>query len=71
MKPFSLLVKPASADWNFQCKYYFIGRNAPCPCGNGKKYKHYCGKATAQLVQKQGSGVKKNDISSQHRINRF
>ena len=23
-----------------------IGRNDPCPCGNGKKYKHCCGKAS-------------------------
>lgn len=23
-----------------------IGRNAPCPCGSGKKYKHCCGKNT-------------------------
>ncbi|MCH2102341.1 MAG: SEC-C domain-containing protein, partial [Planctomycetes bacterium] len=22
-----------------------VGRNDPCPCGNGKKYKHCCGKA--------------------------
>ena len=22
-----------------------IGRNAPCPCGSGKKYKHCCGRA--------------------------
>ena len=22
-----------------------IGRNDPCPCGSGKKYKHCCGKA--------------------------
>jgi preprotein translocase subunit SecA len=21
-----------------------VGRNAPCPCGSGKKYKHCCGK---------------------------
>ena len=21
-----------------------ISRNAPCPCGSGKKYKHCCGK---------------------------
>jgi preprotein translocase subunit SecA len=21
-----------------------IGRNDPCPCGSGKKYKHCCGK---------------------------
>ena len=23
-----------------------IGRNEPCPCGSGKKYKKCCGKAT-------------------------
>ena len=23
-----------------------IGRNDPCPCGSGKKYKHCCGKAS-------------------------
>jgi preprotein translocase subunit SecA len=21
-----------------------IGRNDPCPCGSGKKYKHCCGR---------------------------
>jgi hypothetical protein len=26
-----------------------IGRNAPCPCGSGKKYKHCCG-AKAQRM---------------------
>jgi len=25
-----------------------IGRNDPCPCGSGKKYKHCCGKAAAK-----------------------
>jgi hypothetical protein len=24
-----------------------IGRNAPCPCGSGKKYKHCCGKPSS------------------------
>ncbi len=24
-----------------------IGRNEPCPCGSGKKYKHCCGRKTA------------------------
>jgi uncharacterized protein YecA (UPF0149 family) len=23
-----------------------IGRNEPCPCGSGKKFKHCCGKTT-------------------------
>ena len=23
-----------------------VGRNDPCPCGSGKKYKHCCGKIT-------------------------
>ncbi len=26
-----------------------IGRNEPCPCGSGKKYKHCCGKITPAL----------------------
>jgi uncharacterized protein YecA (UPF0149 family) len=21
-----------------------VGRNEPCPCGSGKKYKHCCGR---------------------------
>ena len=25
-----------------------IGRNDPCPCGSGKKYKRCCGNATVQ-----------------------
>ncbi|OYD08064.1 preprotein translocase subunit SecA [Paludifilum halophilum] len=25
-----------------------VGRNQPCPCGSGKKYKHCCGSASAQ-----------------------
>jgi uncharacterized protein YecA (UPF0149 family) len=24
--------------------YPKISRNAPCPCGSGKKYKHCCGR---------------------------
>ena len=24
-----------------------IGRNDPCPCGSGRKYKHCCGRAAA------------------------
>ena len=23
-----------------------VGRNEPCPCGSGKKYKHCCGRAS-------------------------
>ena len=25
-----------------------VGRNDPCPCGSGKKYKHCCGRTTPQ-----------------------
>lgn len=28
-----------------------IGRNQPCPCGSGKKYKHCCGAHAGQQVQ--------------------
>ena len=27
-----------------------IGRNAPCPCGSGKKYKNCCGRFANQCV---------------------
>jgi uncharacterized protein YecA (UPF0149 family) len=29
--------------------HHKIGRNDPCPCGSGKKYKHCCLK-TAEIV---------------------
>jgi hypothetical protein len=31
-----------------------IGRNTPCPCGSGKKYKHCCEKLTAGTSQAAG-----------------
>jgi preprotein translocase subunit SecA len=27
-----------------------VGRNDPCPCGSGKKYKHCCGRKTAGVA---------------------
>jgi len=27
-----------------------IGRNEPCPCGSGKKYKHCCGRDSATII---------------------
>jgi len=33
--------KPAGKKPEFKAK---VGRNDPCPCGSGKKYKHCCGK---------------------------
>ena len=30
-------------------RYNQIGRNDPCPCGSGKKYKHCCGNKTKYL----------------------
>ncbi len=43
-KPRRHVVHPASASFKPQKK---VGRNDPCPCGSGKKYKHCCGKAKA------------------------
>jgi hypothetical protein len=34
-------VAPRSAEPRTQAK---VGRNDPCPCGSGRKYKHCCGK---------------------------
>ncbi len=30
-----------------------VGRNAPCPCGSGKKYKHCCANKDAEIMEKQ------------------
>ncbi|NQT22497.1 MAG: SEC-C domain-containing protein, partial [Candidatus Omnitrophica bacterium] len=35
---------PASEESSYERKGEKIGRNAPCPCGSGKKYKKCCGK---------------------------
>lgn len=32
------------ASVDAQKRYNKVGRNDPCPCGSGKKYKHCCGK---------------------------
>ncbi len=32
------------ADYNTRSSWGRVGRNDPCPCGSGKKYKHCCGK---------------------------
>lgn len=34
-----------------------VGRNSPCPCGSGKKYKHCCG-----LLERAGSSGTENDV---------
>jgi uncharacterized protein YecA (UPF0149 family) len=35
--------KKEAAVLNNNNPYQGTGRNAPCPCGSGKKYKHCCG----------------------------
>ena len=40
-KPFQ---DKSEKDYESQGKRKKIGRNDPCPCGSGKKYKHCCGK---------------------------
>jgi uncharacterized protein YecA (UPF0149 family) len=39
--PTSATISAVSAPTN---KHPKTGRNAPCPCGSGRKYKHCCGK---------------------------
>lgn len=41
---FSLLKEIADAEAAAKKKSKKIGRNDPCPCGSGKKYKHCCGR---------------------------
>jgi len=40
-----------------------IGRNAPCPCGSGKKYKNCCGanKTTTAQAEKDAADDKAAD----------
>jgi uncharacterized protein len=50
-KYFRTHYKPAKASFSSDVATYrrFMpktGRNEPCPCGSGKKYKHCCGKVT-------------------------
>ena len=40
----SVTKKPAKAAQK-------VGRNDPCPCGSGKKYKNCCGKVTNSEVE--------------------
>lgn len=41
---FSLLKEIADAEAAVKQKPKKVGRNEPCPCGSGKKYKHCCGR---------------------------
>ena len=41
------------------------GRNDPCPCGSGRKYKHCCGAAGAGQANTAADGLK-NALSDQH-----
>ena len=34
----------SNRKWNSNVKRVKIGRNEPCPCGSGKKYKNCCGR---------------------------
>ena len=36
--------KPSAAPPQVSTPSHKVGRNAPCPCGSGKKYKNCCGK---------------------------
>ena len=39
-----LLSNPDEVVTGTVVKPHKIGRNDPCPCGSGKKYKHCCGR---------------------------
>jgi SEC-C motif-containing protein len=38
----SALKRPDVNEWNRELKGAQPGRNDPCPCGNGKKFKKCC-----------------------------
>lgn len=41
-KAFNKLFHTLEREWNKPVQKKKIGRNDPCPCGSGKKYKHCC-----------------------------
>ncbi|WP_099092286.1 SEC-C metal-binding domain-containing protein [Agathobaculum desmolans] len=43
-RPFALLKEIAEVEAAVTHTHRKIGRNEPCPCGSGKKYKHCCGR---------------------------
>ena len=40
---------PQKAEKTYRKEMKKIGRNAPCPCGSGKKYKHCCGRDQSEV----------------------
>jgi uncharacterized protein len=45
-KPYRRAVAERSIGTSFQREHPKVGRNDPCPCGSGKKFKKCCGAAT-------------------------
>ena len=48
-----------------------IGRNAPCPCGSGKKYKHCCLKNGVTVENAYISAHEKNFLEKEHDVHSF
>jgi preprotein translocase subunit SecA len=40
----SVMLSPKAAAKPIQSSHSKVGRNDPCPCGSGKKYKKCCGR---------------------------
>jgi uncharacterized protein YecA (UPF0149 family) len=41
-----MMIHPDTGNTTYRRPTPKVGRNNPCPCGSGKKYKHCCGKIT-------------------------
>ncbi|MDE7131337.1 MAG: DUF1186 domain-containing protein [Lachnospiraceae bacterium] len=53
-KDFDKIIHTLEEEWNKPVQKKKIGRNDPCPCGSGKKYKHCClnkPKETIDLIE--------------------
>ena len=48
LEPIRMTMAAAAADPNDPTSWVSTPRNAPCPCGSGKKYKHCHGRAAGQ-----------------------
>lgn len=48
-----------------------VGRNEPCPCGSGKKYKRCCASAPQDLMERAARGVRRIQHEVEPKVYRF
>lgn len=73
-KDYEKMFREIEKDWNAPVKKEKIGRNAPCPCGSGKKYKFCCLNKPKEAIdsiespEERGKWLKSYPYTGQERI---